>query len=130
MPGNGEEFGPCPHCGQLHSEDVLLCPNTEKLLPLDGRILDGKFRFTRQLGEGGMGAVFQADNILVKKTVAIKVMHVQFSRDEAVLARFRNEATAAGRIGSKFICDILDLGKSQLGPYIVMEMLKGHDFAA
>ena len=129
MAGTGEEFGPCPFCGKLHTEDVLLCPDSEKLLPLEGRMLDGKFRFTRQLGEGGMGAVWKAENVLVKKDVAIKLMHVQFSRDEGVLARFRNEATAAGRIGSDHICDILDLGKSALGPYIVMEMLKGKDFA-
>ena len=108
---------------------MLLCPTTEKLLPLEHRILDGKFRFVRQLGEGGMGAVWKCENILVKKTVAIKLMHVQFSRNEGVLARFRNEATAAGRIGSKHICDILDLGKSELGPYIVMEMLHGSDLA-
>src|SRR5690606_31601292 len=49
--------------------------------------------------------------------------------DEGVLARFRNEATAAGRIGSDHICDILDLGKSDLGPYIVMELMNGKDFA-
>ncbi len=120
---------PCPHCGQHHAEDVLLCPNAEKLIPLAGRVLDGKFRFEKQLGEGGMGAVWACENILVKKTVAIKLMHVQFSKDEGVLGRFRNEATAAGRIGSKHICDILDLGRSQLGPYIVMEMLHGADFA-
>ncbi|HWB79342.1 MAG TPA: serine/threonine-protein kinase, partial [Nannocystaceae bacterium] len=120
---------PCPHCGQSHGEDVLLCPNTEKLVPLEGRILDGKFRFVKQLGEGGMGAVWMAENTLVRKRVAIKLMHIQFSRDEGVLARFRNEATAAGRIGNKHICDILDLGRSPLGPYIVMEMLNGSDFA-
>ena len=121
--------GPCPHCGQQHADDVLLCPSTERLIPLEGKILDGKFRFVKLLGEGGMGAVWMAENMLVKKTVAIKLMHVQFSRDEGVLARFRNEATAAGRIGSKHICDILDLGRSQLGPYIVLEMLVGSDFA-
>ncbi|MEM9460178.1 MAG: protein kinase [Myxococcota bacterium] len=129
MAGNGNDLGPCPFCGQFHSETVLLCPVHEKLLPLEGRILDGKFRFVRMLGEGGMGAVWKAENVLVKKTVAIKLMHVQFSKDEGVLARFRNEATAAGRIGSEHICDILDLGRSDLGPYIVMEMLRGKDFA-
>lgn len=123
------DLGPCPFCGQPHSDAVLLCPTSEKLLPLEGRILDGKFRFVRMLGEGGMGAVWKAENVLVKKTVAIKLMHVQFSKDEGVLARFRNEATAAGRIGSEHICDILDLGRSDLGPYIVMEMLRGKDFA-
>ena len=70
---------PCPHCGQQHAEDVLLCPTAEKLMPLSGRVLDGKFRFVKQLGEGGMGAVWKAENVLVKKTVAIKLMHVQFS---------------------------------------------------
>ncbi|MBL4688595.1 MAG: protein kinase, partial [Nannocystaceae bacterium] len=129
MAGSGEEFGPCSFCGKLHAEDILLCQDSEKLLPLEGRILDGKFRFVRQLGEGGMGVVWRAENILVKKDVAIKLMHVQFSRDEGVLARFRNEATAAGRIGSEHVCDILDLGKSMLGPYIVMEMLQGKDLA-
>lgn len=106
-----------------------MCPRAEKLMPLEGRLLDGKFRFTRRLGEGGMGAVWQCENILVRKTFAIKMMHVQFSRDEGTLARFRNEATAAGRIGSQHICDILDLGMSTLGPYIVMEMLQGSDLA-
>jgi len=130
MPGNGQEFGPCTFCGEFHAEDVLMCPRAEKLLPLEGRLLDGKFRFTRRLGEGGMGAVWQCENILVRKTVAIKLMHIQYSRDEGTLARFRNEATAAGRIGSRHICDILDLGTSVLGPYIVMEMLRGSDFGA
>jgi len=130
MPGNGQEFGPCVHCGELHAEEILLCPRTEKLLPLEGRLLDGKFRFTRKLGEGGMGAVWRCENTLVRKSVAIKLMHIEYSRDEGVLARFRNEATAAGRIGSHYICDILDLGRSSLGPYIVMEMLNGKDFAA
>ncbi|MCA9711664.1 MAG: serine/threonine protein kinase, partial [Myxococcales bacterium] len=129
MAGSGNDLGPCPFCGQPHPDTVLLCPTSEKLLPLEGRILDGKFRFVRMLGEGGMGAVWKAENVLVKKTVAIKLMHVQFSKDEGVLARFRNEATAAGRIGSEHICDILDLGRSDLGPYIVMEMLRGKDFA-
>jgi len=129
MAGSGNDLGPCPFCGQTHADSVLLCPNSEKLLPLEGRILDRKFRFVRLLGEGGMGAVWKAENVLVKKTVAIKLMHVQFSKDEGVLARFRNEATAAGRIGSEHICDILDLGRSDLGPYIVMEMLRGRDFA-
>ncbi|MEM7159042.1 MAG: protein kinase [Myxococcota bacterium] len=129
MAGNGNDLGPCPFCGEHHPDTVLLCPNAEKLLPLEGRVLDGKFRFVRMLGEGGMGAVWKAENTLVKKTVAIKLMHVQFSKDEGVLARFRNEATAAGRIGSEHICDILDLGRSDLGPYIVMEMLRGRDLA-
>jgi serine/threonine protein kinase len=81
------------------------------------------------LGEGGMGAVWKAENVLVRKSVALKLMHGQYAHNESVLARFRNEATAAGRIGNDHICDILDFGKSRIGPYIVMELLQGRSLA-
>ncbi len=118
-------LGPCPHCGENHPEDMLVCPNTQKYLPLEGRLLSGKFRFVKMLGEGGMGSVWRARHELVHKDLAIKLMHPEFASNPNILERFRNEATAAGRIGNAHICDILDFGKSALGPYIVMEMLRG-----
>jgi serine/threonine-protein kinase len=121
-------LGPCPHCGQPHAEDVLVCPKESKILPLEGRILDSKFRFTKLLGAGGMGAVWKAQNIRVRKSVAIKLMHPEFAGNPGILDRFRNEATAAGQIGSQHICDIYDFGASVLGPYIVLEMLNGNSF--
>jgi serine/threonine protein kinase len=123
------EFAPCPHCEEIHPEDVLLCPRYGEPLQLQGRLLDRKFRFMHLLGEGGMGAVWRAENVLVRKSVAIKLMHGQYARDERTMERFRNEATAAGRIGNDHICDILDLGRSQLGPYIVMELMQGRSLA-
>jgi len=107
---------------------VLVCPKETKILPLEGRILDTKFRFTKLLGAGGMGAVWKAQNIRVRKSVAIKLMHPEFAGNPGILDRFRNEATAAGQIGSQHICDIYDFGASVLGPYIVLEMLNGNSF--
>jgi serine/threonine-protein kinase len=75
-----------------------------------------------------MSTVWMAENLLIRKRVAIKLMHPEFARNPRTLARFRNEATAAGTIGSAHICDILDFGQSQLGPYIVMERLVGASF--
>ncbi len=98
------------------------------MLPLEGRLLDGKFRFSKLLGAGGMGAVWRAQNIRVRKAVAIKLMHPEFAGNPGILDRFRNEATAAGQIGSQHICDIYDFGGSVLGPYIVLEMLNGRSF--
>ncbi|HEY8375732.1 MAG TPA: serine/threonine-protein kinase, partial [Nannocystis sp.] len=95
------------------------------VLPLEGRLLDGKFRFTKLLGAGGMGAVWRAQNIRVKKAVAIKLMHAEFAGNPGILERFKAEATAAGTIGNAHICDIYDFGTSVLGPYIVLEMLNG-----
>ncbi|MCA9719960.1 MAG: serine/threonine protein kinase, partial [Myxococcales bacterium] len=118
-------LGPCPHCGEQHAEDVLVCPKSEKYMPLQGRLLDNKYRFVKLLGEGGMGSVWKARHELVAKDFAIKLMHPEFASNPNILDRFRKEAQAAGRIGSVHICDISDFGKSVLGPYIVMEMMIG-----
>jgi len=125
MNGVAGGLGPCPHCGEQHPEAVLACPTHKLQLPLAGRLLGGKFRFDRLLGEGGMGWVWAAENIFVKKDVAIKLMRPEFASSPQILGRFRNEATAAGQIGSPHICDILDFGQSELGPYIVMELMRG-----
>ncbi len=123
------QLPPCPHCGAAHPEEVLLCPVTHRALPLEGRMIDRRFRFVRMLGEGGMSTVWMAENVRVRKHVAIKLMHPEYARNPRTLQRFQNEATAAGRIGNPHICDILDFGESPLGPYMVMEMLKGQAFA-
>ena len=96
---------------------------------LAGTVLAGKFRLLSKLGEGGMSTVWRAENLFVKKTVAVKLMHPEYARNPRTLDRFRNEATSAGRIGNPHICDILDFGQSELGPYIIMEMLAGESFA-
>jgi serine/threonine protein kinase len=120
----------CPECGQVHGEDSLRCPTTDVMLPLEGRRLDGKFRFLSTLGAGGMASVYLAINERVDREVAIKFLRPEVGRDPESVARFRSEAKAAGRIGNRHICEILDLGDSPIGPYIVMERLRGVDLAA
>lgn len=100
------------------------------MLPLEGRRLDGKFRFLSTLGAGGMASVYLAINERVDREVAIKFLRPEVGRDPESVARFRSEAKAAGRIGNRHICEILDLGDSPIGPYIVMERLRGVDLAA
>ena len=100
------------------------------LLPLEGRRLVGKFRFLSSLGSGGMASVYLAVNELVDREVAIKFLRPEVGRDPEAVARFRSEAKAAGRIGNAHICEILDFGESPIGPYIVMERLRGIDLAA
>ncbi len=133
MSGESEataKLAPCPHCGESHDEDSLRCPSTDMLLPLEGRRLDGKFRFLSALGSGGMASVYLAVNERVDREVAIKFLRPEVGRDTEAVARFRSEAKAAGRIGNTHICEILDLGESPIGPYIVMERLRGIDLAA
>ncbi len=98
-------------------------------LPLRGRVLSGKFRFVRKLGKGGMASVWLAINTAVDREVAIKVIRPEVLKNDDLVARFRSEAKAAGRIEHPHVCEILDFGVGPIGPYIVMERLQGKNLA-
>ncbi len=115
----------CPHCGADHPADRLRCPETDIILPLAGRLLDGRFAMLELLGRGGMASVWLAQNTRVDRLVAIKLIRPEVARDADMVMRFRSEARAAGRSGHPNICDVLDSGISPIGPYIVMEYLRG-----
>lgn len=96
------------------------------LLPDD--VLDNKYRIIRLLGEGGMGAVYEGLNTRIQRRVAIKVLHGNVASNQDAVQRFEREAQAAGRIGSKHIVQVLDLGDLPGGErYMVMEFLDGVD---
>jgi serine/threonine protein kinase len=91
-----------------------------------GQIVEGKYRIVRLLGEGGMGAVYEGENLRINRRVAIKVLHAGFTENREVTQRFEREAQAAGRIGNDHILQVLDLGGLPSGDhFIVMEYLDG-----
>lgn len=91
-------------------------------------VIDGKYRIVRLLGEGGMGAVYEGLNSRIQRRVAIKVLHGNVAQNHDAVMRFEREAQAAGRIGSKHIVEVLDLGDLPSGDrYMVMEFLDGED---
>jgi serine/threonine-protein kinase len=91
-----------------------------------GLVIGTKYRIERALGEGGMGAVYLAENTDIGRKVAIKVLHANFAKDPNLLARFRQEARAAAAIGHAGIVEVLDLGSTEDGaPFMVMECLQG-----
>ena len=91
-----------------------------------GHIIDGKYRITRLLGTGGMGAVYEGENIRIRRKVAIKVLHGSVSSQPDVVARFEREAQASALVGSEHICEVLDLGElPDTSRYMVMEYLEG-----
>jgi serine/threonine-protein kinase len=99
--------------------------------PETGTTLDGKYRIVRELGTGGMGAVFEGENIRIRRKVAIKLLHASVSSQSEAVMRFEREAEAAGRIGSDHICEVLDLGILPDGTrYLVMEYLEGETLGA
>ena len=91
-----------------------------------GQIIDGKYRIVRELGAGGMGAVYEGENVRIGRRVAIKVLHAEAAHAPDLRRRFEREARVAAKIGSPNICDVLDLGDLPSGhAYLVMEYLEG-----
>jgi serine/threonine-protein kinase len=89
-------------------------------------VLDGKYALLRELGSGGTGTVYEAENLIVGKKIAIKLMNAGAFAEEDSQTRFVTEARAAARIAHANVVDIHDLGVSRNGvPYIVMELLRG-----
>ncbi|HSC85717.1 MAG TPA: serine/threonine-protein kinase [Polyangiaceae bacterium] len=95
-----------------------------------GDTVDGKYQIVRLLGEGGMGAVYEGLNTRIHRKVAIKVLHGNVASSADAVQRFEREAQAAGRIGSKHIVEVLDLGDLPNGDrYMVMEFMDGQSLA-
>ncbi len=94
-----------------------------------GRVLEGTmlgpYRLDRFIGGGGMGAVFQALDTTLHRTVAIKVLARQQSDDEENLRRFRNEAQSAARLDHENIGRIYAVGSDGSWHYIVLEYIEG-----
>lgn len=89
-------------------------------------VLDGKYALLRELGSGGTGTVYEAENLIVGKRIAIKMMNAEAFAEPDSQTRFVTEARAAARIAHANVVDIHDLGVSKDGvPYIVMELLRG-----
>ena len=96
---------------------------------LDGTVLDGKYRITRRIGQGGMGAVYQAQHVGTERPVAVKVLLQELVREPEAIERFRREARAAGRLRHPNVVDVTDFGVASVGQrdtaYLVMEYLEG-----
>jgi len=98
---------------------------------LIGQVVDGKYKVRAVLGEGGMGAVFEAEHTAIGRVVAMKVLHPAQAGKKVAVKRFHQEARAAGGIGHPNICEVFDFGMLGDGsPYLVMERLKGETLAA
>jgi serine/threonine-protein kinase len=88
--------------------------------------LFGNYRIVRQLGEGGFGEVYLAENPLIERRAAVKVLHTALAQDGELVRRFLNEARAASAIRHRNIIEVFDAGLTPDGaPYILMEFLEG-----
>src|SRR5258708_12910615 len=96
-----------------------------------GQVVGGKWRVVAPIGRGGMGAVYEGQNISIGKKVALKFIDSEFARQPEIASRFQREAEAGSLVESAHIVHIFDSGVTDNGsPYIVMELLRGEDLRA
>jgi serine/threonine-protein kinase len=96
---------------------------------LIGETLAGRYAIERLIGEGAMGNVYEARHTGTHRRVAVKVISDEMLKHASVIARFKIEARAAGRIDSQHIAQVLDVGEDEERnvPFLVMELLHGED---
>ena len=102
----------------------------ESLSEIVGSTLSGRYLVTRKVGQGGMGAVYEATHTLIGKRVAVKVLLEKYAQREAIVKRLKQEAQLASSIGNEHIIDITDFGATDDGrTFVVMEFLEGESLA-
>jgi len=93
---------------------------------LIGRVVAGKFCLRRCVGTGASGTVYQADQLALGRTVAIKILRPELTRDPRFVGRFHDEALAASRLNHPNTVSVIDYGQTEDGLlYLVMEFLRG-----
>jgi serine/threonine-protein kinase len=94
--------------------------------PWLGRVLDDRYRITERLGEGGMGAVFVAEHLKLRKLVALKVIRAELAGNGEVAARFAREAMATAQFEHPHVASAIDFGTlAEGGAYLVMQLVRG-----
>jgi serine/threonine protein kinase len=127
----------CLSCNKEYPPEMIICPDDDTLLTpllvdtLIGTTLADKYQILEKLGSGGMGLVYKAKHLLMKRLVAIKLMLPQFAASATALKRFRQEAQAASHLNHPNILKVYDFGVTPQGlPYLVMDLLEGTNLSA
>ncbi len=95
-----------------------------------GSVVAAKYKLLKELGRGGMGVVFLAEDTDLEREVAVKILLEEHAKDQGAVTRFLREAKASAKIKSEHVAHVYETGKLANGvPFIVMESLQGIDLA-
>jgi serine/threonine-protein kinase len=132
----------CPRCHAENRDDSKFCGNCGAPLGLaeaaltqtletpvqtirPGTVVAGKYKILEELGHGGMGVVYKAEDFKLKRFVALKFLPPHLMDEPGLKERFLIEAQAAAALSHPNICVIHEVGESDVQPYIAMEYVEG-----
>jgi photosystem II stability/assembly factor-like uncharacterized protein/serine/threonine protein kinase len=122
----------CPRCSALIEEQLTFCEKCGEKLPeepadpLLGRVLLNEYLLTKKIGSGGFGAVYQATQTSMSRSVAIKVLHKHLSQQSQLVKRFHREGMAASKLDHPSAVKMHTSGETEDGyHWIAMEWLDG-----
>jgi serine/threonine-protein kinase len=122
------EFEECPQCGTCYDTGAARCVNEHAgLLPIGmPRTLAGRYRLERRLGRGGMGTVYEAIDVALDRSVAVKVVRDEWVHNPMATQRFRREARAVAGFAHPNVVTVYDYGvETGSRVFLVMELLQG-----
>ncbi|MEZ4440819.1 MAG: serine/threonine-protein kinase [Polyangiaceae bacterium] len=133
----------CPDCQRLYPDDAGFCPIDGKHLvdleeaptPIDSddrrigtTVCGGRYQVRRKVADGGMGRVYQAVDLLEKRSVALKVLHPEVATDRVSVERFKREYALSSELPHDHIVEVFDFQKTEDESYaLVMEYLEGEE---
>ncbi len=121
----------CADCGtqlpSLEDIEVTETMETPKEVLTTGSTFAGRYQIIEELGKGGMGRVYKANDTDINEKVAIKLIKPEISTDKKTIERFQNEIKFARKIRHKNVCQMYDLNKEGGTYYITMEYVPGED---
>ena len=94
---------------------------------MTGEVIAERYELEELVGKGGMSSVYRARDRLLERTVAIKILHEHYSRDEDYVERFRREARAAAKLSHPNIVTVIDRGEADGRQFIVFEYIDGQN---
>src|SRR5712692_1791596 len=125
----------CPQCGKAFDDPTEVCAVDRSQLiliepteadPMLGRLLDGRYRLIRKVGQGGMGAIYRAVHTEMTRTCAIKLLTAISPGKDDAIARFKREAKNSSRIDNVHAVTIYDFGEADDGLlFLAMEFIDG-----
>lgn len=117
--------GRCEHCQRYHPPEQLRCAEFGVALPLRSRVLGGRYELQERIGLSATARVWRARHRITGGAVAVKLLRPELLDQKVLLDRFVQEGELGARVQSDEVTSVLDLGQSEIGPFLVMEWVPG-----